>query len=620
MIHQLLYGYDDGHRLLRGSTNLSSQANLRLLGATDADPGAEATMLVTGIPLPSEQFYALCFTWRAPEMVRPGSVWGHVLLLSPSHLLADESPYRFAALARRPAREALHVYDTPIDEPLFEDDRIPVSGVFEAVAAATLGPGYGRVAMVGDLDEAARSFGYIWGLQWPALRARFAFRTRDVGRLTQDKAVVAVRKVQGQRRPLEDRYEFEALAVVVHDMLTDGAGLHNFLSVFGPQTAPTMRNFGILATIHAAYMRERYTEARQTVEEHFPTPDQAAVLKFELFGPSRYRPSAENAIVRSLLGARVDAWNVDDLHLAERLQVWLRAHDVQALLSELSVTPPRATEEILAAHFAREGTLPELLQLLEGRRTLFDGVLRRSPRFLHFPEAWARLSLSDSERLLAALELSIGVLEAAVLGHKAEAAIAAYGHAEPLGLLSSVRNFDLARRLLLEVPLRADDWLMLPARVVLFAAASTPEALAARSAQTTVREALIIESVNRDDIWLRAAASLLKSRRAAPDESLLETFGHLHRAMTENRLPSAAWRQLDAILPPGNDPSRRLRQYLLRVGERNGWGKEQIEQALAAAGPFINPHLWGADKSNEWFNKTLKVVLEALGYSSSEKQ
>ena len=79
--HQALYGYDDGHRLLAASFEMSSDDRRLLQRQTDTpDAGldAEWSELLAGYPLPSGR-YAWTMTWPAPEMRRPGCVWTHVV-------------------------------------------------------------------------------------------------------------------------------------------------------------------------------------------------------------------------------------------------------------------------------------------------------------------------------------------------------------------------------------------------------------------------------------------------------------------------------------------------------------------------------------------------------------
>ena len=82
-IHQLLYGYLEGHRLLASSIDLEESLNWELVRTTDRPSVAENELdqgITFGLPL-REEFYALCRTWSAREIERSGAVWSHVLLL-----------------------------------------------------------------------------------------------------------------------------------------------------------------------------------------------------------------------------------------------------------------------------------------------------------------------------------------------------------------------------------------------------------------------------------------------------------------------------------------------------------------------------------------------------------
>lgn len=80
---QALYGYQDGHRLLAASFEMSAEDRRLLQRQTDTpDAGLddEWSALLAGYPLPSGR-YAWTMTWPAPEMRRPGCVWTHVVFL-----------------------------------------------------------------------------------------------------------------------------------------------------------------------------------------------------------------------------------------------------------------------------------------------------------------------------------------------------------------------------------------------------------------------------------------------------------------------------------------------------------------------------------------------------------
>ncbi len=83
-LHQLLHGYDGGHKLLAASRELPPTVARKILVQSDLSgsipPKAFETYL-TGYPLREISAYAFARTWYAPEMPRPGCVWTHTLLI-----------------------------------------------------------------------------------------------------------------------------------------------------------------------------------------------------------------------------------------------------------------------------------------------------------------------------------------------------------------------------------------------------------------------------------------------------------------------------------------------------------------------------------------------------------
>lgn len=86
IIHQYLFGYSQGHRLLKGSGQLSHDIQRELLKLTDSPGGSPISndaSLLRGVPLKSDSKYALMRTWPATHRgARPGTVWTHVLLIN----------------------------------------------------------------------------------------------------------------------------------------------------------------------------------------------------------------------------------------------------------------------------------------------------------------------------------------------------------------------------------------------------------------------------------------------------------------------------------------------------------------------------------------------------------
>lgn len=185
-VHQCLYGYQDGHRLLSSSLRLPQEAASTLLLLSDLAPGLSLPIgkgYWTGVPLLSIKAYALMYTWLAPEMSRPGCVWSHVLIIS----FADMARFSDLSVLMRQLKRpnALNGFD----DYAVTLSLIPPSDFFGPVVSASLDrekvhrvircvysdSGNGKV--VGTLGEFDSIVFAVWSQQWPRLRRRFSFRT-----------------------------------------------------------------------------------------------------------------------------------------------------------------------------------------------------------------------------------------------------------------------------------------------------------------------------------------------------------------------------------------------------------------------------------------------------------
>lgn len=83
-IEQALFGYSNGHRLLGSSIKLSTPS-LRLMemlsDLSGNDTSKDFDGYYTGCWLADDDYYAICKTWYATEMPRPGCAWTHALFL-----------------------------------------------------------------------------------------------------------------------------------------------------------------------------------------------------------------------------------------------------------------------------------------------------------------------------------------------------------------------------------------------------------------------------------------------------------------------------------------------------------------------------------------------------------
>ena len=183
-LHQCVFGYADGHRLLASSLPLSTEAATLLLLLSDLGPGLALSDLEsywTGVPLVDARYYALMQTWPAPEVPRPGCVWTHVLLISFADIARFTDFTRLTDHSRRPT--VLGVYDSysqpirlEVTEP-FDTNTRPVrtEDALRVVRALYARKSTGRLASrPRALDDTIFA---VWSQQWPRLRRAFSFRT-----------------------------------------------------------------------------------------------------------------------------------------------------------------------------------------------------------------------------------------------------------------------------------------------------------------------------------------------------------------------------------------------------------------------------------------------------------
>lgn len=184
-VHQVLHGYDDGHRLLAGSVPKDIGAARQLLVLSDASSPnlpVDHKGYLTGYPLQNTKYYAFARTWPAPEMPRPGCVWTHTLLIDLADLAVLKSPIGLLEHFRRPAKRAdngLRPYQTPIN---VSEGRSPSTlfmrpAAIESLLLRLYGHPAEPVLWASDDDNSEAIILAIWMQQWPRLRRVFRFCT-----------------------------------------------------------------------------------------------------------------------------------------------------------------------------------------------------------------------------------------------------------------------------------------------------------------------------------------------------------------------------------------------------------------------------------------------------------
>jgi hypothetical protein len=179
-IDQAVFGYSNGHRLLRSTLKLSANDDYDLAALSDLAPGVSISgtgSYLSGSPLPSGR-YALVRTWLAPEMPRPGCVWSHVLLIPSAAMSTQVDLTPLLSLFRRPQdyktdegfSKKLRIEKRPTDIPA-PNPRFVALALREAYQSASI-----DTSKV-NAEEWERAIFAVWSQQWPRLRRTFAFRS-----------------------------------------------------------------------------------------------------------------------------------------------------------------------------------------------------------------------------------------------------------------------------------------------------------------------------------------------------------------------------------------------------------------------------------------------------------
>lgn len=294
---QFLFGYDDGHRLLTGSRELPPATAVALLSATDAAMADGSAPLVTGLALAESSEYAFCVTWSATELPRPGAVWAHALVVGEAELAEAGTLEVLLGLPRRPSRGVAYLgsYRAPIaldDGAPAVPNYLPAAPVdrelLERLALGAYVAGGERIVAHEDLGDAAKALLALWYAQWPALRAAFSFRTREIVRPgASDFDLTVARRLRGlgaEAAPAAAPVAPRWLKQVVED--ASGAAptpLRDWLSAFGPLEPPEPRRLAALAKLWLLVVARDAEGARAQLEHAWPQPHAGAALKRVLF-------------------------------------------------------------------------------------------------------------------------------------------------------------------------------------------------------------------------------------------------------------------------------------------------------------------------------------------------
>ncbi len=598
LVDQAILGYDNGHRMLASSRALSTSALATLVATSDTAVGAGR--VVTGQLLDSET-YALCVTWPAPEISRPGAVWAHALLFAPSTL--DETPveYLWSTLDEADGliqselgryREPRQVREALVPEPELDDLRACIHATYASRR---------RVAQVSSPAAAEAAIVRLWSAQWPALRHRFSFRTRTEARSSVPDDVDLYVVVGSPPAPQPDTRDTPWVAAWARELQIDAKGsLTNWVATFGPSESPRPASVRALGRLWALADELEVNAVAQRLVERYPQPSLGRTLKIGLFGPhSHWWQATETQLLIGILSSDTDGWDPADLSLSARLTAAVAEGAGTDLLAALPDDPPLTLARVFLDAVISEPQVDVLVALEERNHEWAVEVVKNTDLALQH-ETWAALSEQQTARLLTDAELGTDsrVVSAALCSGQLKPVLEV-GDGRTIGrAVAALDDQSLSHLASLELADKLVD-LVRPADLLRLAEAGAPVADEQR------RNALRAQRMSPDDVWFRQAAHAL----AEDPGALPAVFGPLHSAAAERRLPPDLLATIAAVAPQSTDPARGLRLMLVRRARTEKWQTARVREALQGAGPAAKQVLDDLDDNDpllKFFKRGLK--------------
>lgn len=608
-VHQLVFGYRDGHQLLATSEALQTKTLSELLPHLDASFEDPTTHYVVGSSLGSVERYLLAKIWPADEVSRPGAVWAHGLLLDEEALTQGVRPW-LAAL-RRPRFETLDEFRQPAApgeaEPIRASER-----VLTALAWAAFGPvGQPVVVLLSDLGVAEDGLtGVLDALPTRAVGA-LSFRTRGRASLAPGRYVLQVApQITGSRGKeaavldLRTSRELEAPRWAGLALDTpDGHAIRSYLRSYSDADASSRKAIGSLLRIWTM-LREPsmpIDAVRDSLIEGFPTSSEVRALRGELFGNAQDHAALWSVSEASRLRAIIEtpnAFDRQDLRLKDRLEALWKSDSSSAVELTALALPGAAADVSLEAavvaltsdHLEAVSAAPDLIEPIIGRR--LDVLLDAG--------SWASVSQPVALGLIERFRRSVDV---AALSH----ALIASGRSDlirvALDLDSETTSELLHRASATSQPCTLDrfydahpdvvwNWLA-AARLSLDEAvgailALDVDRLQSRSLATWRSSAARLHTAKSERAAAAASVLLvlgLSASDGVSDALLRDTFAPVHVALCEGTLDRSYRKKLVAVLPPGErDPAARLRRALVDRATDRQWSKNDLARALEGTG------------------------------------
>lgn len=352
-LHQTLHGYQNGHQLLAGSTELTIGEKKLLLFQSDlSGPNVDEGFdhYLTGYPISETGRYAFAKTWYAKEMKRPGCVWTHTLLISFSDLGRIPDFNVIENLFVRPALNDYENYKQPVS--LVVEELIAKNETALELNEAVKGMLQGiylepdKIAVVPSKNSELyqKNTLDIWSDQWPRLRRNFTFCTgalslRTIDDKPYDLQIVPQKSVQSLERKSPnifishnsaDQAQVEDLVNILRS--SSVTKRRKFLWMYGADVEGERKNYLPLLKVFET-VNDTTADLKtisNEVNHYFSNKTQARLLKSKLFGKDsilldRFK---ELDIIRFVLHEEIDFIEVAELHIEERLLKLLNNREI----------------------------------------------------------------------------------------------------------------------------------------------------------------------------------------------------------------------------------------------------------------------------------------------------
>ena len=632
-IHQALYGYSDGHRLLASSQPIVGPTGHLLRAVSDMSFDGESTTYLTVLPIPDLKAQAFIRTWPAPDSLRPGSVWSHALLVSFVDLGELDRLDVLFGLFREPPDALdsnwLSTYMSPI-ELAPRDRRNSASNHLDVALSneiiAELYSSDEPVSTVADIAASERILCAVHEQQWPRLRRSFSYRTRSRSSVANPSFRFDIEVVE-RARSVASRNAPTArwVNLLAADLNADDITFRRLLRRYGAESARGRKDMaGLASIIGDAYAGTDSTTTLDDVCRWFPETGTMRRLKRDLLGPPDESPPELKQWPRDdlfrlavVLDSDRPCLDLEDLGVPQRLRLAWRQRPQELLPLVARLQLEETSDErlnLVISVAASEASAAQVAELALQSNELALRVVQANPTLLQSAELWAIDGLNPAlidllgsldrtarfDALLAAFRSSLDDAAARICAFDTTLwwdVFRALGQVDGNDRLRQL--YDRGQRLRAILERIGPAAIGIPPtpptgfnELVLLAHSANPNAglwqHSPSEAWIAIAESLQESDTSKDDLIIFrifVIALVSATRRGSADirqRAWLATFAAIHRSLATSNSDVEAWALLATILPrdPEWDRCGRLRRAAMDTVVRDRWEPDEIQRLL----------------------------------------